>query len=198
MPVVAIKLTERYDLSIPATAEGDVKKSLQTACDKYDIWPFRVVKGKKGTAVSLLRNPATPQYKYTAALTDFINYLKLDLSITTIVMVRVPCKVNLDKLPEEIHEICQEKTEDYSKSEKQMLKNLEEDIGGFNSHVIQQIEEADYDTPAGREANMHAIRRQRFEKRCPVVQETEPVYYNNGRQKTCEGQMTFDIGRLLK
>lgn len=197
-PAKVVKLTERYDLSIPANAEGNVREVLQKACDKFDIWPFRVAKGKKGTAVALLRNPNRPAYLYTESLTHFINHLKMEFCVTTIVMRRTPCRVNMAALPPEMHEICEKREVTTNTSEELMLKNLEEDIGQFNSHCIQQLEEADYDTKEVREANLHAIKRQRYAKKCPLTQQETPTYYSNGRQKTMEGQMTFDLEKLMK
>ena len=194
----SIRLTERYDLSIPPNADGDVKKTLQNACEKYDIWPFRIVKGKKGTAVSLLRNPQYPQYKYTDVMMSFVNHLKLEFAITTIIMVRTPVKVDTTKLPKEIHEIAKENRAEYSEAEGEMLKNLEEDLAAFDSHVVSQTEDSDYDSREAREANKRAIKRKRFEKNCPIIVEAVPLFYSNGKQKTCEGQMALDIGRLMK
>lgn len=192
-----IRLTERYDLSIPYITNYDTRKALQKVCEEVNIWPFRIADGKKGTVVSIIRNPSVPQYKFTEPLTSLVTRLKMELAITTIIMVRKPCKVDINKIPAEIHEIYKAEKKEYSKGELTMLKNLEEDLEGFDSHVIKQIEDADYDTREVKLANANAIKWKRFDKKCPTKQE-EATYYNNGRQKTCEGQIALDLSKLMK
>lgn len=187
------KMTERYDMGIFLPDEMEVRRALQKVCDKCEIYPFQIRNSKnKGFVVSFIRDPKIPQYKFADMMMNWVNSMKMELSLTTIIMQKRQGSVDTDELPQEIKQISSDIETKSSNSDEALLKKLDEDMDYFNSFTGKQILEADYDTREGRAADRAALQHKRNASRYHLMSSdaTEHKLY-------VEGQLAFDLNKYL-
>jgi len=188
-----LRNTERYDLSILVTDEGNLNKILDESCRANNAWPFRISRGKKGFVVSFLKHPDEPTWRYSNVIMEIVNDIKMRFALFTVMMVKNKVTIDINKLPKEIRDFKSVDAEKTDENECSLLKRLAEDDDFFKSHTKKQLEESDYDTARGKEVARHAIAIDRYNNRLSVIEEEEPTFYKNGKQKSCEGQLTLNF-----